>query len=177
MQGRADSCAQCKKCSNTYLALLIPFALAGVLLVTLLFSSTSQQRGLNPKLKAILDSYLAPYKLKHRYWTGLLLLLRCALFLVFAFNVAGDDSVYQFSCHFFNCSWNICGIWIGWDVLKKLAPECSWAFIHSQLRYPCCCYLPCEPVWWKPGCCCIHLSWHSIPDFCSDCQLPHLPAD
>ena len=47
----------------------------------------------NPKVKAILDSYHAPYKLKHRYWTGLLLLLRCALFLVFAFNVTGDDSI------------------------------------------------------------------------------------
>ena len=47
----------------------------------------------NPKLKAILDTYHAPYKSKHRYWTGLLLLLRCALFLVFAFNVSGDASV------------------------------------------------------------------------------------
>ena len=47
----------------------------------------------NPKLKAILDTYHAPYKRKHRFWTGLLLLLRCALFLVFAFNVSGDNSV------------------------------------------------------------------------------------
>ena len=47
----------------------------------------------NPKLKAILDTYHAPYKLKHRYWIGLLLLLRCSLFLVFAFNISGDDSV------------------------------------------------------------------------------------
>ena len=47
----------------------------------------------NPKVKAILDSYHASYKLKHRYWTGLLLLLRCALYLVFAFNVTGDDSI------------------------------------------------------------------------------------
>ena len=47
----------------------------------------------NPKLKAILDTYHAPYKPKHRYWTGMLLLLRCALFLVFAFNISGDDSV------------------------------------------------------------------------------------
>ena len=47
----------------------------------------------NPKLKAILDSYYAPYKQNHRYWIGLLLLLRCALFLVFAFNVSGNDSV------------------------------------------------------------------------------------
>ena len=47
----------------------------------------------NPKLKAILDSYYAPYKQNHRYWTGLLLLLRCALFLVFAFNVSGNESI------------------------------------------------------------------------------------
>ena len=47
----------------------------------------------NPNLKAILDAYHAPYKPKHRYWTGLLLLVRCALFLVFAFNISGNDSV------------------------------------------------------------------------------------
>ena len=47
----------------------------------------------NPKLKAILDTYHAPYKPKHRYWTGLLLFIRCALFLVFAFNISANDSV------------------------------------------------------------------------------------
>ena len=47
----------------------------------------------NPKVKAILDTYHAPYNPKHRYWTGLLLLLRCALFLVFAFNISGDSSI------------------------------------------------------------------------------------
>ena len=47
----------------------------------------------NPKLKVILDTYRAPYKPKHHYWTGLLLLVRCALFLVFAFNISGDDGV------------------------------------------------------------------------------------
>ena len=47
----------------------------------------------SPKLKAILDAYHAPYKPKHRYWTGLLLFIRCALFLVFAFNISGNNSV------------------------------------------------------------------------------------
>ena len=47
----------------------------------------------SPKLKAILDAYHAPYKPKHRYWTGLLLFIRCALFLVFTFNISGNDSV------------------------------------------------------------------------------------
>ena len=33
-----------------------------------------------------MDSYHAPYKAKHRYWPGLLLILRVVLFLVFAFE-------------------------------------------------------------------------------------------
>ena len=44
-------------------------------------------------MKPFLDAYHAPYKDKYRYWTGKLLLLRCGLFLVFAFNTLGDPSV------------------------------------------------------------------------------------
>ena len=40
-----------------------------------------------------LDAYHAPYTDKHRYWIGLMLLVRCALFLLFAFNALGDPSV------------------------------------------------------------------------------------
>ena len=45
------------------------------------------------RVKVFLDAYHAPYCPKHRYWTGLLLLLRCLLFLVFAFNALGNTSV------------------------------------------------------------------------------------
>ena len=92
------------------LAKYIPLALAAVLFLLFLFlpytlllllgqwlQSKSHLCLLswvrNPKLKAILDTYHTPYKPKHRYWTGLLLLVRCALFLVFAFNISGNDSV------------------------------------------------------------------------------------
>ena len=47
----------------------------------------------NLYVKDFIDAYHAPYKLKHRYWTGLLLLLRCGLYLVFAFNVSGESSI------------------------------------------------------------------------------------
>ena len=47
----------------------------------------------SPKLRPILDVYHAQYKGKHQYWTGLLLLVRCTLFLVFAFNVSGNDGI------------------------------------------------------------------------------------
>ena len=44
------------------------------------------------RLKPFMDSYHAPYKAKHRYWPGLLLVLRFVLFLVFAiqFNPQQD---------------------------------------------------------------------------------------
>ena len=45
------------------------------------------------RVKPILDAYHAPYTKNHRYWTGLLLLVRCILFLIFAFNALGEPSV------------------------------------------------------------------------------------
>lgn len=42
------------------------------------------------KLKPLLDSYNAPYKIKTRYWTGFHLLVRCALYIVFSVNSLGD---------------------------------------------------------------------------------------
>ena len=47
----------------------------------------------NYRINPFLDAYHAPYTDKHRYWTGLMLLIRCFLFLIFAFNTLGDPSV------------------------------------------------------------------------------------
>ena len=45
------------------------------------------------RLKPFMDSYHAPYKAKHRYWPGLLLVLHFTLLLVFAFNSEEDPSI------------------------------------------------------------------------------------
>ena len=45
------------------------------------------------RLKPFMDSYHAPYKAKHRYWPGLLLVLRFVLLLVFALNPQQDPSI------------------------------------------------------------------------------------
>ena len=45
------------------------------------------------RLKAFLDSYHAPYKAKHRYWPGLLLVLRFVLLLVFALDPQQDSNI------------------------------------------------------------------------------------
>ena len=45
------------------------------------------------KLKPIFDAYTGPYKDKYRFWTGLLLLVRCVLFVTFAVNILGAPGV------------------------------------------------------------------------------------
>ena len=45
------------------------------------------------KMKPLFDAYTGPYKNKHRYWTGLLLLLRVVLFAVYSMNTAGDPAI------------------------------------------------------------------------------------
>ena len=50
----------------------------------------------NPKVRSFFDAYHAPYKEKHRYWTGLLLLLHFFLFIISAvidINSPRDPSV------------------------------------------------------------------------------------
>lgn len=47
----------------------------------------------NQKLHTFIETYHAPYVHKHRYWTGLLLLLRALLYFVAATNVSNDPQV------------------------------------------------------------------------------------
>ena len=47
------------------------------------FSGRKHMRWLN-RLKPLLDSYYAPYKIHTRYWTGFMLLVRCALYIEFS---------------------------------------------------------------------------------------------
>ena len=69
----------------------------------------------SPKIRAIPDTYHPPYKPKYRYWTGLLLFLRCALFLVFVFNISGDESV-----NLLVISSGTFGIFVGFTLLGKV---------------------------------------------------------
>ena len=47
----------------------------------------------SPRIKSFLDTYHAPYTDKHRYWTGLMLLVRFCLFLVSAMNTSGNPNI------------------------------------------------------------------------------------
>ena len=46
------------------------------------------------KLQPLFDAYTGPYKIKHRYWMGLLqLLVRVCLFLVLSLNTLSDPII------------------------------------------------------------------------------------
>ena len=47
----------------------------------------------NQQLYMFLEPYHAPYTFKHRYWTGLLLLIRAFLYIISAANVANDPAI------------------------------------------------------------------------------------
>ena len=49
------------------------------------------------RIKPLLDAYMGPYKDKHRYWTGLMLVVRIILFITFAANATGNPNVNLFA--------------------------------------------------------------------------------
>ena len=65
------------------------------------------------RLKPFIDAYHAPYKAKHRYWPGLLLVLRFVLLLVFALNPQQDPSI------------NLLAILVGTGILV------AWAWVSG----------------------------------------------
>ena len=79
----------------TLLILFLPYTL--LLTVGQWLQAKSNRRCLhwinNRRIKPFLDAYHAPYRDQHRYWTGLMLCLRCTLLLVFAFNTHADPSL------------------------------------------------------------------------------------
>ena len=79
----------------TLLFFLLPYTL--LLTVGQWFQANSNWRFFQwinkPLIKPFFDAYQAPCRNQHRYWTGLLLCLYCALFLVFAFNTQADPRI------------------------------------------------------------------------------------
>ena len=57
----------------------------------------------NPKIKTFIETYHTPYTSKHRYWTGLLLIVRIVLYLVAAMNASNDPTIALISISFTVC--------------------------------------------------------------------------
>ena len=75
----------------------------------------------NTRLNAFMDSYYAPYKAKHRYWPGLLLVLRFVLLLVIAFNFQEDPKTNLLAtlieiANLFLWLWITGGVYTNWYI-------------------------------------------------------------
>ena len=77
------------------LLILISFPFTMTLFCTQCMQRLSNKKVLSwvGKLQPLFDAYTGPYKIKHRYWTGLLLLIRVCLFLVFSLNTIGNPTI------------------------------------------------------------------------------------
>ena len=71
------------------------------------------------RLKPFMDSYHAPYKTKHRYWPGLLLVLRFVLLLVFAIEISPQQD---------KTSINLLVILVGAGILQLWAWICGGVY-------------------------------------------------
>ena len=57
----------------------------------------------NPKIQTFIETYHKPYTPKHRYWTGLLLIVRVILYLVAVTNVSNDPTIALTAINFTVC--------------------------------------------------------------------------
>ena len=75
------------------LSFILPYTL--LLLFSPCLQAKSAHHGLHwvNKLKPFIDAYHGPYKDRFRNWTGIMLVVRAAQLIIFAFNVQGDPSV------------------------------------------------------------------------------------
>ena len=101
------------------LCFILPYTL--LLVLSPYLQKRSAHRGLHwvSKFKPLLDAYHGPYKDKFRNWTGIMLVVRTAQFIIFAFNVQGDPSVNLLviiicTCaHIVSC-WNTGTVYKNW---------------------------------------------------------------
>ena len=71
----------------------LPYTVALLFIQCLQYRSRYRILAWVRRLKPLFDAYTGPYKDKHRYWPGLLLVVRVVLFHVFSVNVFGDPAI------------------------------------------------------------------------------------
>ena len=130
------------------------------------------------RLKPFMDAYHAPYKVKHRYWPGLLLMLRCVLLLLFALNPQQDSNINLLAILVqSHGGWDSSTLGLGqWWSLQELVSECTGRLIFIELDHASWYNLLCQILKRKSACSGLHFSFYSICNIHCDPCLPHLPS-
>ena len=85
------------------------------------------------RIKPFLESYYAPYKVKTRFWTGLLLLNRCALYIMFLQFSQSSNKTFMAVILTFCILGFIMGIGYNGRIYKKSVANVVEAFIYLNL--------------------------------------------
>ena len=87
----------------------------------------------NPKIQTFIETYHTPYTPKHRYWTGLLLIVRIVLYLVSAVNASNDPTVALTSINFTLCCIVILRNFIGSRMYRKWPVDVLETFFYLNI--------------------------------------------
>ena len=79
-----------------FLLLSVPYTLSLVTIQWLLRVSHYRVLFWVQKFKPLFDAYTGPYKTNHRYWTGLLLVIRLVVLIAFSLNRANNPAINLF---------------------------------------------------------------------------------
>ena len=87
----------------------------------------------NPKIQTFIETYHTPYTPKHRYWTGLLLIVRIVLYLVSAVNASNDPTVALTAICFTLCCIVILRNFIGSRMYRKWPVDVLETFFYLNI--------------------------------------------
>ena len=87
----------------------------------------------NPKIQTFIETYHTPYTPKHRYWTGLLLIVRIILYLVSAINTSNDPTVVLTAISFTTCCIFALKGFIGSRMYRKWTVDVLETFFYLNI--------------------------------------------
>ena len=87
----------------------------------------------NPKIQTFIETYHTPYTPKHRYWTGLLLIVRIILYLVAAANVSNDPTVALTAIVFTVCCILALRLFFGSRLYRKWPVDVLETFFYLNM--------------------------------------------
>ena len=87
----------------------------------------------NPKIQTFIETYNTPYTPKHRYWTGLLLIVRIVLYLVAAVNILNDPTVALTAIIFTVCCIFALRLFFGTRLYRKWPLDVLETFFYLNI--------------------------------------------
>ena len=87
----------------------------------------------NPKIQTFIETYHKPYTPQHRYWTGLLLIVRVVLYFVAATNVSNDPTIALTAINFTVCCIFALRLFFGSRLYRKWPVDALETFFYLNI--------------------------------------------